>query len=187
MFAAMTEQLRAAPAPPLRVLELGSGPGLLAQHVLQQLGQRVDYVALDVSAAMHALARERLGQHAQGVTFVERSFKEPGWTEGLGDFDAVLTLQAVHELRHKRHAPALHADVRRLLAPGGCYLVCDHVCGRDGLTNDALYMTLDEQVEALRAGGFRAIELLLERQSLALLRAQVCLRQGPSGQDSVGS
>jgi SAM-dependent methyltransferase len=188
VFAAMTEELRALSAPRLRVLELGSGPGFLAQHVLWQLGERVDYVALDVSAAMHALARERLGAHAHSVSFIERSFKEPGWTEGLGCFDAVLTLQAVHELRHKRHAAALHAAVRGLLAPRGCYLVCDHVCGRDGLSNETLYMSLDEQVAALRAGGFAAVELLLERHSLALLRAHGSLAHGrPPNQDLAAS
>jgi SAM-dependent methyltransferase len=188
VFAAMTEELRALPAPRLRVLELGSGPGFLAQHVVQQLGARVDYVALDVSAAMHALARERSGEHAHGVSFVERSFKAPGWSEGLGRFDAVLTVQAVHELRHKRHAPGLHAAVGRLLAPGGRYLVCDHVCGRDGLTNEALYMSLEEQVEALRAGGFVAVDLLLERHSLALLRAQAAVQAlGSAGPDEVAS
>ncbi len=87
------------------------------------------------------MAAERLGERIAGVTFVERSFREPAWVEGLGPFDAVVTNQAVHELRHKDHAAALHAQVRPLLAPGGAYLVCDHFFGAGGLSNDQLYMT----------------------------------------------
>jgi predicted methyltransferase len=43
-----------------------------------------------------------------------------------------MTNQAVHELRHKRHARELHRQVARLLTPGGSYLVCDHFCGPGG-------------------------------------------------------
>lgn len=154
----------------LRVLELGSGPGFLAAHLLQRLpGLR--YVALDFSAAMHELARERLGALAAGVQFVERSFREAGWAEGLGLFDAVVTNQAVHELRHKRHAPGLHRQVRPLLATGGAYLVCDHFAGVGGMGNDQLYMTVDEQCQALREAGFARVDCLSNQGGLVLHQA----------------
>ena len=59
-----------------RVLELGSGPGFLAQHLLRAW-PGLDYAALDFSPAMHQLAAERLGERAARVRFVERSFREP--------------------------------------------------------------------------------------------------------------
>jgi SAM-dependent methyltransferase len=162
---------RAAGASPCRVLELGSGPGFLAHHLLSALPS-LDYVALDFSAAMHDLARERLGVFAVRVQFVERSFKKDEWTQGLGQFDYVLTHQAVHELRHKRYAAALHRQVRALLAPNGAYLVCDHLTGPGGMGNDQLYMTVDEQRAALAEAGFATLELLLCKGGLALHRAR---------------
>jgi cyclopropane fatty-acyl-phospholipid synthase-like methyltransferase len=72
----------------------------------------VSYVALDFSAAMHQLAAARLGSATGLVQFIERSFREEGWTCGLEQFDAIVTNQAVHELRHKRHAARLHAQAR---------------------------------------------------------------------------
>src|SRR5687768_9932631 len=83
------------------VLELGSGPGFLAVYLLDALPP-ICLTLLDFSAPMHNLARARLGQRATQVDFVERNFKEPGWSQDLGQFDAVITNQAVHELRHKR-------------------------------------------------------------------------------------
>ncbi len=155
----------------VRVLELGSGPGFLAEHLLRALpGLR--YVALDFSPAMHQLAAERLGDRAARVTFVERSFREPAWVDGLGPFDFVVTNQAVHELRHKDHAATLHAQVRPLLAAGGIYLMCDHFCGEGGLSNDQLYMTVAEQHDALVRGGFASAETVLVKGGLALHRAQ---------------
>ena len=154
-----------------RVLELGSGPGFLADHLLRAW-PALDYVALDFSPAMHELAAELLGEHAERVAFVERSFRDPAWVEGLGPFDFVVTNQAVHELRHKDHAAALHAQVRPLLVPGGRYLVCDHFLGEGGLSNDQLYMTVAEQHDALMRGGFARAEAVLVKGGLALHRAQ---------------
>ena len=121
---------------------------MLAVHVLARL-VAIDYVALDFSAAMHDLARAGLGALADRVMFVERDFLDPAWGVGLGAFDAVITLQAVHELRHKRRATRLHAQVRELLAPTGVYLVSDHTT-----PSSALYMTAHEQARALRDAGF---------------------------------
>lgn len=169
-FTRFADELAARATSGLRILELGSGPGFLAEHLLQRLPQ-LRYVALDFSAAMHELARERLGNRAADVEFVERSFRDDGWTQALGRFDAVVTNQAVHELRHKRHAPALHARVLSLLAPGGVYLVCDHFAGEVGMSNDQLYMTVDEQRQALLDAGFARVEPLLYRGGLLLQRA----------------
>ena len=153
-----------------RVLELGSGPGFLADHLLRLL-PALDYVALDFSPAMHQLAAERLGERAARVRFVERSFREAMWVDGLGAFDFVITHQAVHELRHKDYASTLHAQVRMLLAVGGSYLVCDHFLGEGGLSNDQLYMTVDEQRDALLQAGFERVETVLVKGGLALHRA----------------
>jgi SAM-dependent methyltransferase len=155
----------------LRVLELGSGPGFLAEHLLRTWPQ-LDYVALDFSPAMHQLAAERLGSRAAHVQFVERSFRDPDWMDGLAAFDVVVTHQAVHELRHTDYATALHAQVRTLLTPGGRYLVCDHYLGGDGLSNDQLYMTVGDQREALVRAGFTDVAPVLVKGGLALHRAR---------------
>lgn len=134
-----------------RVLEVGSGAGQLAQCVLER---EVSYVGLDFSPAMHELARERCGDRA---TYVVGDFKQPGWSQGLGTFDAVITMQAVHELRHKRHAVALYRDVCEI-AP--LFVVCDHepmLTAKTRFTPDqlrALNATCDEQHAYLRDAGF---------------------------------
>jgi SAM-dependent methyltransferase len=155
---------------PARVLELGSGPGFLAEHLLKSL-PKIEYVALDFSPAMNELAAERLGLLASRVQFVERSFLDESWPHGLGEFDMVVTLQAVHELRHKNRARVLHSQVKSLLSPGGSYLVCDHFSGEGGMSNDQLYMSVAEQQDALVLGGFKHIRQLHARGSLVLHHA----------------
>ena len=54
-FTTFAEELRQLKPPVSRVLELGSGPGFLACHLLKAL-PNVHMVLLDFSAAMHELA-----------------------------------------------------------------------------------------------------------------------------------
>ena len=158
-----------AATPNAEVLELGSGPGFLAEQMLRA-APRHRYTLLDFSEAMHELARSRLNALSRCVRFVTADLKESGWNAGLGPFDFVVTIQAVHELRHKARAPTLHSQVREVLKPGGGYLVCDHYVGEDGMKNDQLYMTVPEQRAALEAAGFRVHEVL-RRQGLVMHHA----------------
>jgi len=73
-FAEFAEQLAAGSA--LRVLELGSGPGFLAKHLLDAL-PHIAYTALDFSPAMHELAAERVGAASARIRFIEKSFRAP--------------------------------------------------------------------------------------------------------------
>lgn len=166
-FAAFASSIASAAGDVQRVLELGSGPGFLAEHLLHAL-PTVSYVALDFSPAMHELAMRRLGPLATRVQFIERSFREPGWLHNLGSFESVVTNQAIHELRHKRHAVTLHRQIKDALAPGGRYLVCDHFAGEGGMNNDQLYMSVKEQRDALIAAGFARAEQLLLKGGLVL-------------------
>jgi len=155
---------------PSAILELGSGPGFLAEKILNLLPE-ASYAALDFSAVMHDLARSRLGARAHHVTWIERDFRSAGWSHDLPKVSAIVTLQAVHELRHKSRAAALHARVRDLLAPGGSYLMCDHWCGDGGMTNSELYMSLDEHAAALAGAGFDNFERVMLAGTLVFFKA----------------
>jgi cyclopropane fatty-acyl-phospholipid synthase-like methyltransferase len=170
-FDRIAQELAQISVSPVSVLELGSGPGFLAHHLLSAVPD-LTYAALDFSAAMHALAEERLGALTDRVTFIEADFRDREWTIGLPQVDAVVTVQAVHELRHKRHAPSFYRQVRPLLKPGGLFLMCDHEAGDGGMNNKTLFMTRDEHAAALRDGGFSGVELLLQKGGLVLFRAR---------------
>ena len=113
---------------PVRVLELGSGLGFLASQLPSALS-RLQMGLLELSAVMHGLACRRLAGLAVRARFVQRSFLDADCNRGLGTVDAMVPIQAVHELRRKRRAVALHVQVRAVLGPGGQYLVADHVAG----------------------------------------------------------
>jgi SAM-dependent methyltransferase len=155
---------------PFSVLELGSGPGHLARHVLERCPV-ARYAAVDFSPAMHDLARAHLGPAAVRVSFVERDFRTADWTRDLAPVDAVITLQAAHEIRHKRRLPALLAQIHGLIGGGGLLLFCDHYAEPGTAKNSDLYLTREEQPETLVQAGFSAPRLLLDHGGMALYHA----------------
>lgn len=169
-FDAFAAAIESATPQASRVLELGSGPGFLAHRLVAAFAS-ISYVALDFSPAMHQLAARRLGPLARRVEFVERSFRDNHWAAGLGQFDCVVTHQAVHELRHKHRTTRLHAQVAPLLRDGGMYLVCDHFAGDGGMKDDQLFMSVQEQRAALVDAGFPEVEQLMHKGGLVLHRA----------------
>lgn len=150
----------------LRILELGSGPGHLARELLVHVDVHA-YVALDFSPAMHALAVDHLGTLAPRVTFATRDLRDPAWPHDLGTFDAVVTLQAAHETRHRRHLIPILTRARSVLAPRGVLLYADHYLTPD-TTLPALFVTRDDQPRALEAAGFVDVELRYEEGAMAL-------------------
>jgi SAM-dependent methyltransferase len=170
---------------PLSVVELGSGPGLLARHILDAGPIVSSYTLIDFSPAMLAISRERLagtgsdtgagsgtGSGAGSeLRFLRLDFRDWNWADGLGQVDAVVSMQAVHELRHKHKAPKLYRQIAAALDAKGVALICDHLPGPAAdARRTALYMTVDEQIAALDAAGLSA-GLLLESDGLALYRA----------------
>jgi SAM-dependent methyltransferase len=151
----IAELLRDRFSSPLRVLELGPGPGLLAETILQTCSV-ASYTLLDFSPPFLEMCRERVGD--SGVArFVLGDFKQPDWPALVQPpYDAVVSMQAVHELRHKRHAAALYAQALPVLRPGGLLIVCDHM-PKDDPRSRALHATEAEQHSALSAAGFEEV------------------------------
>ena len=159
-------------APGARVLELGSGPGLLAHRVLQRCPHLGTYTLMDFSEPMLALSRERLAAYP-AACFVLASFKSQDWTSRAGGpFDCVVSMQAVHELRHKRHAPRLYEQVYDVLAAPGLFMVCDHTPFDDSPRSLALYMTEQEQQRALADAGFARVHVELGMNGLMLYASE---------------
>ena len=158
--------------PGARILELGSGPGLLAECILERCSNVSSYTLLDFSPHMLAASRVRLARFPF-AHFVSADFKSENWIESaIGPFDAIVSMQAVHELRHKRHARTLYQQIHQVAAPLGQLLVCDHLPIDSTPRSQALYLTEQEQLVALAAAGFGRVETVVAMNGLLLCRAE---------------
>jgi cyclopropane fatty-acyl-phospholipid synthase-like methyltransferase len=141
--------------PGARVLEIGAGPGYLAEFVLENCPNLESYTLLDFSEHMLDLSRKRLAGF-EAARFVKADFKTQDWHRELAPpYAAVLAMQAIHEVRHKRHVPALYVQIKTLLETHGLLAVCD-ATPRDTtvLWQVSLCMTADEQLAAFASAGF---------------------------------
>jgi SAM-dependent methyltransferase len=136
--------------------------------VLEACPNLATYTLLDFSEPMLALSRERLGAFP-AASFVHASFKSEEWPRRVGGpFDAVLSMQAVHELRNKRHALRLYEQAYEALGVPGEIMICDHTPFDDSSTSTALYMTEQEQQHALFEARFSNVRIELRIDSLVL-------------------
>ena len=163
-------ELIATLPPGSRVLELGCGPGPLGECILERCTNVASYTLVDSSEHMLRLSRDRLSRFAE-AQFVNANFKAPDWTQAVTpSYSAVIAMQAVHEIRHKRHVPGLYQQLRQLLSPGGMVAVCDGTPGDTPvLSRQSLYLTREEQLGALAAAGFTDAVLDMAIGSMVLV------------------
>lgn len=152
-----------------RILDAGCGPGFYVAELLEEIGANGSIVGIDGSPQMLALAERRVGPrenvelHEADVT----SLPVPD-----EDLDAVLSVQV---LEYVADIPAVLAEFRRVLRPGGRVVIWDvdwstvswHSADPDRmqraltswdahLSHPALPQTLGAQ---LRAGGFEGVRV----------------------------
>ncbi|MFH7597178.1 class I SAM-dependent methyltransferase [Streptomyces racemochromogenes] len=107
------------------LVDYGCGPGKVADHAARLLGARV--IGVDTSPEMLALAR------ATATAVAEFHLVEGGRTAGLADgsADAVMCNHVLASLPDEEAVRSVFTEVRRLLRPGGPFVLLstDPDCG----------------------------------------------------------
>jgi len=127
LFDAILGELEPRLAKGGRIVELGLGPGFLADHLLRSL-VAVDYVGLDFSAPMLEIARGRLSGFAPRVTFVQADLVNEDWTAKIeGDVDAVVSTWALHDLGSQENVRRVYEKCAEVLGGSGILLNADFI------------------------------------------------------------
>ena len=151
-----------------QVLEIGSGPGFLAKHLLSNC-PNILYTALDFSEVMHELSKSKLSANELVRTqYLIADFKQEDWLDSLTKYDAIIIHQALHELRHKAYANQFHQQIKKLLKQDAIYLICDHIFAPDAMQNNELFMSKHEHFQSIKQAGYSDIELVKELKGLCL-------------------
>lgn len=157
----------------LSVFELGCGPGFLAEALLQNC--KIErYTLVDFSPQMLELSQTRLARFKDRTVFLQLDFKKDDWTAAVpAGFDLIVSLQAVHELRHASRIPKLYEELYSLLVPGGTILICDHVnSSPPSGHNAAHFMTVEEHLSTFEKVGFTKAREICPAADLSLMAAE---------------
>ena len=173
VFRAFAAEAARIEKPALSVFELGCGPGFLAEALLENC-QIARYTLVDFSPQMLDLSRSRLAKFKDRTVFIQADFKKNDWTNAVpAGFDLVVSLQAVHELRHASRIPKLYAQLYSLLVPGGTILICDHVNSSSPSGHRAAhFMTLEEHLSTFKEVGFIRAREICPAADLSLMAAE---------------
>ena len=141
--------LRHAPRQPGRVLDLGTGDGILLDAVLEAFPAATG-VALDFLPCMLDRARERLRRLGPRAALVQADLATPAWCESVaGPFDAVVSGFAFHTLSQDRKR-ALNREIHALLAEGGAFVHCTNVFSSIAHVQKAVHDAATEYLFASR-------------------------------------
>ncbi|MBN2550334.1 MAG: class I SAM-dependent methyltransferase [Anaerolineales bacterium] len=118
-----------------RILDLGCGNGEVWRY-LSKMSRSCQYVGLDSSAELLAIARQAAADHNHNPSkslsgassssiahFFERDLSDPDWDADLPEasFEVILAFAVLHHLPGKQLHKQLLVKVHRLLSPGGCF------------------------------------------------------------------
>jgi tRNA (cmo5U34)-methyltransferase len=118
----------------IRVLDLGTGYGALAQQVLE-LFPASSVVCHDFSDLMIDYAREKLAWAGERVSFAKADLLDPDWARDIkGPFDAVVASLTVFYLEKQRRVEALYREIFPLVWAKGAFLSYDVMPARGPLT-----------------------------------------------------
>ena len=171
MFSSMRQQV--VPLARGRVLEVGMGTGLNLRHYDKT---RVTHITgLDPALQMHPLARERVLQTGLPVDLVGLSAEKIPLPDAV--FDTVLITYTLCTIADPH---AALQEMRRVLAPGGKLLFCEH-----GLAPDVSVQRWQERLQPLwgpMAGGChlgRDIPALLSAAGFRVAQMRTRYLAGP--------
>ncbi len=122
----VTSLVAAEYRPGSTILDLGAGSGQV-EAMLLKARRDARFVVVDSSPAMLAIARKRLAEAGDTVSFVEGDFAEP---ERIAlpprDYGIALLIQTLHHVPDDRKRRAL-ALLARTLSPGGLLILVDRL------------------------------------------------------------
>lgn len=127
--------------PGMRLLELGAGPGRLAIQIKQR-NPEVSIEAVDIDASM--IARGRRNASTAKVDIAFRNDDMTSLAE-CGTYDRVYSTMTFHHLCPASKTAAL-ASARRVLRPGGSFVVADFSRPRD-VVQHALFRWIQQPLD----------------------------------------
>lgn len=162
LFDIMIDRVRNCALPNRHVVELGIGPGYLADRLLTQLPD-VTYEGVDFSKPMLELASQRLSCHYPRLILTHADLSSSDWSSNLKHpVAAFLSTWTLHELGGQKETARVYENCHDHLEKGGILLNGDFV-KPVGTRRDFEpgRFPVKRHLEILLAAGFRQSECLV--------------------------
>lgn len=155
LFDMILDQVNALGKEAPHVVELGTGPGYMARHILERHAA-MTYEALDFSEVFFDVARETIGDLVPRVTFTNADLMDQAWPQKLSrQPDAIISTWALHDLGGRDPVADVYARCYEALPAGGVLVNGDFI-KPDGTSWDYEpgRFEIDIHLDFLRKAGF---------------------------------
>lgn len=136
----------------VKVLDVATGTGRLPDALLSQPRFKGSIVALDASAGMLALAKDKLSRHGDRIEFARHDAQKLPYPDAT--FDVVTCLEALEFMRDWRRAVM---EMQRVLKPGGLLMLSNRI-GPDAWKLPGRAVPTPAFCDWLREIGLQAVE-----------------------------
>jgi len=127
LFETMLQSIRQLEANDFHIVELGIGPGFLAEFLLSRL-ENITYEGIDCSAPMRQIAAKRLEKFKNRITFTAADLTDPNWIKEVSQSPkVVVTTWALHDLFTQDNIHSVYQNTYQLLESGGIFLNGDFI------------------------------------------------------------
>lgn len=141
---------------PIRFLDLGAGYGALTQFLLSYFPNAVA-LCHDGSSEMSRLGHERMAVLKGRFSYVISDFSKKGWSKEIeGGLEAVVSCNAIHNVRIPDVIRNIYAEAFELMRDGGCFFNLDRRFAEK------------HQVQWLKEAGFKNAKCFERGKALSL-------------------
>lgn len=161
LFEEILNAFRSRQLPSEHILELGTGPGYFAEHLLSAL-PGVTYEGLDFSRPMLDLAACRLQPFSSRTKLLQADLLQDGWASLVRHpIGAIVTTWALHDLGGEDRTLSVYRICHSLLGAGGLFLNGDFI-KPEGTRHDfeGGRFPIPRHLELLATAGFGVSECL---------------------------
>lgn len=162
----------------MNVLELCCGSGFLAAALLERY-PRLRYWGIDQSRPLLQAAEEQIGRFGERATFVQADLNKDYWFETNHVnyrppiFQAIVSMQSVHDLGGQHEVSQLYRRVRPLLAHQGLFINADLIveCENE-LPNNPGRLPISLHVRLLTRHGYNRPQCTFEEGGFGYIVAR---------------
>jgi len=181
LFDVILSELKSQVPPSGCVVELGVGPGYLADHVLRVMAE-IHYYGVDFSGPMLDIARQRLRQYSTRVAYVQADLLKDNWWAALpASVNAIVSSWALHDLGSQNSVELVYKSCAEVLQDGGMLLNGDFIKPDKAMHEyEPGRFEIARHIEILRSVGFQHAECLVvleeEVESPTAAQNYACLK-----------
>lgn len=143
------------------VIELGIGPGYLADHLLRGI-PGIKYYGVDFSLPMLGIAKKRLGPFSDRITYIPADIVQDIWWEDIPKpINAIVSTWALHDLGRQEYVEVVYKSSANALQEGGILLNGDFIKPDKAVHEfEQGRFEIYKHIEILRRVGFDKAECL---------------------------